>query len=79
MPKNLPANAEGVRDEGLIPGSGYSLEECMVTQSSILAHGERGLAGHSLWHHKELDATEATNTFTFFHLTHMRCLFKHIR
>ena len=24
MPKNLPANAEGVRDEGLIPGSGRS-------------------------------------------------------
>ena len=35
--KNLPANAGDLRDVGLIPGSGRSLEEEMVTHSSILA------------------------------------------
>ena len=35
--KNLPANARDIRDVGLIPGSGRSLEEEMVTHSSILA------------------------------------------
>ena len=34
--KNLPANAEDVRDEGLILGSGTSLEEGTATHSSIL-------------------------------------------
>ena len=37
------------------------LEEDMATHSSILAgefHGQRGLAGHSLWGRKELDMTE---------------------
>ena len=35
--KNPPANAGDVRDVGLIPGSGRSLEKEMVTHSSILA------------------------------------------
>ena len=37
MVKNLPANEGDVRDVGLIPGSGRSLEEEMATHSSILA------------------------------------------
>ena len=37
MIKNLPANAAGAGDTGLIPGSGRSPEEGMVTHSSILA------------------------------------------
>ena len=62
--KNLPANAENVRDAGLILGSGrypgrghsnsfqYScLEEC---------HVQRSLAGYSPQHCKESDITEAT-------------------
>ena len=35
----------------------------MHTHSGILAgesHGQRSLAGYSLWAHKELDMTEAT-------------------
>ena len=35
--KNLPADAEDVRDVGSIPGSGRPLEEGMATHSSILA------------------------------------------
>ena len=35
--KKLPANAGDVKDEGLIPASGRSLEEGMATLSSILA------------------------------------------
>ena len=37
MIKNSPANAGNIRDAGLIPGSGRSLEEGMATHSSILA------------------------------------------
>ena len=37
MVKNLPANAEDIRDMGSIPGSGRSLKEGMATHSSILA------------------------------------------
>ena len=35
--KNPPANAGDVRDVGLIPGSGRSLEKGMTTHPSILA------------------------------------------
>ena len=34
--KNLPANAEDIRDLDLIPGSGRSLEEGMAIHSNIL-------------------------------------------
>ena len=34
---NPPANAGGIKDVGLIPGLGRSLEEGMATHSSILA------------------------------------------
>ena len=37
MVKNPPANEEDVRDVGLIPGLGRSLEEGMATHSRILA------------------------------------------
>ena len=37
MVKNPLASARDIRDVGLIPGSGRSLEEEMVTHSSILA------------------------------------------
>ena len=35
--KNLPAEAGDIRDVGLIPGSGRSLEKGMATHSSIVA------------------------------------------
>ena len=37
MVKNLPGCQGDIRDAGLIPGSGRSLEEGMATHSSILA------------------------------------------
>ena len=60
MVKILPVN---VGDAGLMPGSGRSLEKEMATHSSILtwdSHGQRSLAGYSLWGHTESDTTEAT-------------------
>ena len=54
----MPAS---VGDIGSIPGLGDALEEEMPTHSSILAggsHGQRRLAGYSLWGHKESDAAE---------------------
>ena len=43
------------------------LEEEMATHSSILGefHGQKSLAGHSPWGHKELDMTEHTHTYLF--------------
>ena len=35
--KSHPANTGGIREVGLIPGSGSSLEEEMATHTSILA------------------------------------------
>ena len=37
MVKNLPDNAEDIRDSSSIPGWGRSLEKEMATHSSILA------------------------------------------
>ena len=37
VPKNPPANAGEIRDEGSIPGSGRSPEEVMATHSSVFA------------------------------------------
>ena len=60
--KNPPANAGDVRGVSLIPGSGRSPEEDMVTHTSILAWRipwteEPG--GSSPWGCKESDMTEA--------------------
>ena len=54
MVKNVSTNAG---DMGSIPGE-------MVTQLSFLAgksHGQRSLAGYSLWEAKELNITEQLN------------------
>ena len=61
--KNPPANVGDLREAGLIPGSGRSLEKGMATHSSILVWRipwtkEPGRYSPSGW--KELDATEAT-------------------
>ena len=65
MVKNLPANAGGLRDVGLIPGSEDPLEEGMASQCSPVfllgdSHGQRSLGGYSPWGRKESDTTEAT-------------------
>ena len=68
--KNLPANAEDVRDTGLIPMLGRSPggEHGNPHQYSCLEnpHGERSLVGYSPWGCKELYITER---LTFFFLT----------
>ena len=60
--KNLSANAGDVRDEGSIPGSGRSpgAGHGNPLQYSCLEnpHGQRSLADHSPWGHKESDTTE---------------------
>ena len=61
--KNPPASEGDIRDVGLIPGSGRSLEEGMVIHSCILAWRilwteEPG--GYSPWGHKETDTIEVT-------------------
>ena len=62
--KNLPANAGGVRDAGLIPGLGRSLggEHGNPLQYSCLENPMDGgaLEGYSPWGRKESDTTEVT-------------------
>ena len=64
MVNNLSANAEDIRDMGLIPGSGRSFGggHGNPLQYSCLEnpHGQRSLAGYSPWSRKELDMTDAT-------------------
>ena len=53
----------GVRDKGLIPGWGESLEKEMATHSSVLAWRipwTEGSGGLHPWGCKESDTTEAT-------------------
>ena len=57
--KNLPANAGGIGDAGLIPGLGRSLEEEVSTTPVFLpreSHGQRSLAGPRSC--KELDTAD---------------------
>ena len=65
--KNLPADAEGAGDTGLIPESGRSPgeENGNPLQNSCLkkSHGQRRLARYSLQAHKESDTTEQLNTY----------------
>ena len=64
MAKNLPANAQDVRDVvsnprlGRSPGGGHSnpLQVFLPGES----HGQRSLAGYSPWGPRKLDMTEAT-------------------
>ena len=53
MVKKLPANARDIRDVGLSPGSGRSLEEKMAAHSSILAWDNpmdrRAWQGYTPW------------------------------
>ena len=55
--KNLPANAEGMRDVGSIPGSGRTPGEGNGSPLQYLClenlNGQRSLAGCSPWGHKD--------------------------
>ena len=53
VPKNPPASAGDIRDEGSIPGWGRSPEKGVATLSSPGGTQEqRSLAGYSPWGHK---------------------------
>ena len=66
MVKNLPVNAQDVKDTGSIPGSGRSPEggHGNPPQYSSLEnpHGQRMLAGYSPWGCKELDTIKQLST-----------------
>ena len=69
--KNPPANAEDIRDVGLIPGLGKFLGEANGNppQYSFLEnpHVQRSLSGYSLSGCKELDMTEVTSHLANWH------------
>ena len=61
--KNPTTNTGDIRDVGLIPESGRSLEEGRQPTPVFLlgeSHGQRSLVGYSPWGHTESDRTEAT-------------------
>ena len=61
--KNLPANAGGTEDAGLIPGLGRFLEEEVSNTPVFLpreSHGQRSLAGPSPWCCKRVGHNLAT-------------------
>ena len=61
MVKNLPANAEDIRDSGSISVRKILWSRKWKSMPVFLpgkAHGQRSLAGYSPWDHKELDTTE---------------------
>ena len=64
--KNLPANAEDIRDMGSVPGLGRTPGggHGNPPQYSCLenSHGQRSLVDYSPWGHKELDTTEQLST-----------------
>ena len=64
MVKNLPANAGGVGDAGLIPGSGRTPGgghgNPLQFSHQDNPHGQRSLVSYSPWGCKQLDTTEAT-------------------
>jgi len=55
--KNLPANAGATRDVGLIRSPGRENGNPIPVFLPAESHGQRSLAGYSLWGWKELDVT----------------------
>ena len=77
--KNLSANAEDVRDAGLIPGMGRSLGRRWQPTPVFLpgkSHGQRSLMGYSPWGHKELDMTRHTRTFCVYSIPYTPYIYK---
>ena len=67
--KNSLDDAGDARDVGLTPVSGRSPGDGRGNQRTPVflprtSHGQRSLAGYSLWGHKELDTAEHTHTHT---------------
>ena len=67
--KNPPANAEGIRDTGSVPGWGRSpgggLGNSLQYSCLENPHGQKSLAGSSPWGRKESDMTEPLSTHTY--------------
>ena len=59
--KNPPVNAGGIRVKGLIPGLRRFPWRRKWQPTPVFlpgeSHGQRSLAGYSLWGHKETDTT----------------------
>ena len=66
MVKNSPAHAGDARAVGSIPGWRKSPWKRKWQLTSLFlsgkSHGQRNLAGYSLWGHKESDMTEQLST-----------------
>ena len=64
--KNLPANAEDIRDVGLFPGLGRFPWRRERQHTPVFlpgdSHGQRSLVGYSPWGCKECDTTEGLST-----------------
>ena len=59
--KNPPANVGEIRHVDWIPGSGiWRAWQSTPVSLPGETHGERGLAGYSMWGGKELDMVKAT-------------------
>ena len=74
MVKNLPANARDVKRLGFDPWIGKVLWRKAWQPTPVFlsgkSHGQRNLAGHSLWGRKESDTTEHVRTHTHTLHTH---------
>ena len=69
--KNLPAKQEM---QVLSLGREEPLEKEMATHSSILpreSHGQRSLAGHSPWGHKEIQLSDLTTIAIHSNISHI--------
>ena len=49
-----------IQETQILSLSQEDLEKKIATHSSMLAYGQRSLAGYSPWGHKELGVTEVT-------------------
>ena len=85
MVKNLPVSAGDAGDTGLIPESGRLTAWSRKWQPTPVFlpgkfHGQRRLAGYSLWGHKESDMTERLNNMEhFIKISHLRKFRNHLK
>ena len=65
MERKLPASAGDIRDADFIPGSKDAVRRKWQPTPGFLpgeSHGQKSLAGYSLWGRKESGTTEPFNT-----------------
>ena len=78
--KDLPASVGVVRDKNSIPGMIAQRREWHLTPVFLPGkfHGQRSLAGHSLWDLNELDMNERLSTHTHIRLDVLGMTGRHI-